>query len=342
MVLKYISLFSGIGGFEVAILRGHPKAKCVGYSEIDPRSIKVYESNFPGHVNLGDVTRIKKARLLEAVKAAGGCDLLVAGFPCNDLSSINQRREGLEGANSGLFYDMLRILKVLVKLNPAIEIVVENNASMAEKWKGVITSELSKTLGRPVVYTTIDSGDIVLQARKRMYWTTSSIPAYKGRVQTWSQVLDPLDSESIKTDAHHHVALAARRNGLVHKKHALSVSKDAVLVKGDVYRYVDVPHGNRDTRWVTYPHHSDTDSPKARTIHTTANDSVLVDRRGCAKGAFRIRRFTVRELCRLFTFDRDHVPADMTVNSAYVLFGKAVIVKVVEHVLAHALKSYSA
>lgn len=338
MVLRYISLFSGIGGFEVAIRRQHPKARCVGYSEIDPRSIKVYERNFPGHVNLGDVRKIRTKQLTDAVRVAGGCDLLVAGFPCNDLSSINQQRKGLEGVNSGLFYDMLRVLKVLVAINPRVDILIENNASMADKWKVVITRDLKKALGRDVMMTTIDSGDIVLQSRKRMYWTTSAIPDYHGPVQTWTSVLEPLKSKAIQKDAHHHIALAKRRNGLVHKKHALSVSKDAVLVKGDVYRFVDVPHGNNDTRWVTYPHHSDTAMDKARTIHTTPNDSVLLDRRGCAKGTFRIRRFTVKELCRLFTFDVDHVQADTTVHAAYVVFGKAVVVKVIEHVLQHALR----
>jgi hypothetical protein len=43
-------------------------------------------------------------------------------------------------------------------------------------------------------------------------------------------------------------------------------------------------------------------------------------------------------LARLFTFDDDHVPEDTTVNAAYGLFGKAVVVKVVEHVLKHVLK----
>ena len=50
--MKYISLFSGIGGFEVAIHRKWPNAVCLGYSEIKPSAIKVYETHFPDHINI--------------------------------------------------------------------------------------------------------------------------------------------------------------------------------------------------------------------------------------------------------------------------------------------------
>jgi site-specific DNA-cytosine methylase len=34
ILMKYVSLFSGIGGFEVGIQRVFPDAECVGYSEL--------------------------------------------------------------------------------------------------------------------------------------------------------------------------------------------------------------------------------------------------------------------------------------------------------------------
>lgn len=43
-------MFSGIGGFELAI-----GGECVGYSEIDKHAIKTYEEHF-NHVNYGDAT----------------------------------------------------------------------------------------------------------------------------------------------------------------------------------------------------------------------------------------------------------------------------------------------
>jgi site-specific DNA-cytosine methylase len=41
-------LFSGIGGFELAIHSVFPNAECVGYSEIDKYAIKTYRKHFIG------------------------------------------------------------------------------------------------------------------------------------------------------------------------------------------------------------------------------------------------------------------------------------------------------
>ena len=45
--IKYLSLFSGIGGFELAIQSIFPNAECVGFSEIDKHAIKTYKKHFP-------------------------------------------------------------------------------------------------------------------------------------------------------------------------------------------------------------------------------------------------------------------------------------------------------
>lgn len=76
--LKYLSLFSGIGGFEVAIHKVFPNAECIGYSEIKQNAIKVYEHHFPTHHNLGDIMDISEDKIGEIIQ--NGCDLIVGGF----------------------------------------------------------------------------------------------------------------------------------------------------------------------------------------------------------------------------------------------------------------------
>ena len=51
-IKTYFSTFTGIGGFELGI---GDKGECVGYSEIDPYAIKIYQSHFPKHKNYGDI-----------------------------------------------------------------------------------------------------------------------------------------------------------------------------------------------------------------------------------------------------------------------------------------------
>lgn len=329
MVLKYISLFSGIGGFEVAIHRLHPRAVCIGYSEIDPKAISVYERNFPTHANLGDVSRINRSALLSAVKKAGGCDLLVAGFPCNDLSSINIGGKGLKGPQSGLFYEMLRIIRILLSKNKRLNVVIENNASMAKVWKDMITKELSSLFGT-IHVVKLNSGDMVVQNRRRYFWTTKLVPAYAGsKTQAWKDVLEK------KPCTEATVNMISYLNSMVESNRLEYVKAKAVSL--GLYKFVvNRNRAGMGSRWSKFVHHSDTDKPNSSPI--LSRPYPLIDRRGCAEGTFRIRRFTVKELARLFTFDDDHVPEDTSVNAAYSLFGKAVVVRVVEHVLKHVFK----
>ena len=76
--MRYFSMFSGIGGFELGIQRAMSDAECVGYSEIDRHAEAVYRRHFPEHEGFGDATRIVSSEL-------PNFDLLVAGFPCQSF-----------------------------------------------------------------------------------------------------------------------------------------------------------------------------------------------------------------------------------------------------------------
>lgn len=98
--MKYFSMFSGIGGFELGI---GDKAECIGYSEIDKYAIQIYDSHF-NHTNYGDATKINADTLPDF-------DLLVGGFPCQAFS-IAGKRKGFEDTTRGtLFFDIARILQ---------------------------------------------------------------------------------------------------------------------------------------------------------------------------------------------------------------------------------------
>lgn len=78
--------------------------ECLGYSEIDKYALKIYNRHFPNHKNLGDIKCIQKDDIVKL----GKCDLVVAGFPCTNLSSMANfkgNNKGLKGPKSGLFYE---------------------------------------------------------------------------------------------------------------------------------------------------------------------------------------------------------------------------------------------
>jgi len=101
--LKVCSLFSGIGGFELGISRAVPGAEFVFASEKDKHASKVYKKHFGGDVLHGDITEIDESDVPRH-------DLMCGGFPCQDVS-IAGKRAGLAGERTGLFFDLIRILR---------------------------------------------------------------------------------------------------------------------------------------------------------------------------------------------------------------------------------------
>ena len=95
------SLFDGSGGFPLGgILAG---IKPVWQSEIEPFPIRVTTRRLPQVKHYGDVNKLDGGEL-EPV------DIITFGSPCTDLS-IAGKRAGLEGSQSGLFHQAVRIIK---------------------------------------------------------------------------------------------------------------------------------------------------------------------------------------------------------------------------------------
>lgn len=109
--MKVLSLFSGIGAFEKALSNINIDYKLIGFSEINKYAIKSYCAihNVSEDLNVGDVTKVDAKKI--------DCfDLLVGGSPCQNISIMrktsvdNRTPEGLNGDESKLFFDYVRIL----------------------------------------------------------------------------------------------------------------------------------------------------------------------------------------------------------------------------------------
>ncbi|WP_287876826.1 DNA cytosine methyltransferase [Aquitalea sp.] len=97
------SLFAGIGGFDIGFENaGFTTAWQV---EINPICRAVLADRFP-HARQFDDVRTVGAHNLSAV------DVLVGGFPCQDLSTMGAR-QGLAGQRSGLFFEVCRLAREL-------------------------------------------------------------------------------------------------------------------------------------------------------------------------------------------------------------------------------------
>ena len=99
-VLTLGSLFDGSGGFPLgAVFSG---ILPLWASEIEPFPIRVTTKRLPWLRHLGDIHSVSGAEI-EPV------DIITFGSPCTDMS-VAGKRAGLEGKQSVLFYEAIRII----------------------------------------------------------------------------------------------------------------------------------------------------------------------------------------------------------------------------------------
>ena len=106
IVRTAVSLFAGVGGFDLALERAG--VKVVASVEIDKKAQSVLKKHFPNSTIFDDVTGVTG----EQLRAAGfepSTGIITGGFPCQDLS-VAGKRAGLAGKRSGLFWEICRIL----------------------------------------------------------------------------------------------------------------------------------------------------------------------------------------------------------------------------------------
>lgn len=122
-MLTFGSVFAGIGGLDLGLERAG--MRCRWQIEIDPFCQRVLAKHWPEVPRHGDVTQVK-ATDLEAV------DLVCGGFPCQDLSAAGNR-EGIRGDRSGLFFDLMRLVRAL---RPRL-VLLENVAALLAAGRGM-------------------------------------------------------------------------------------------------------------------------------------------------------------------------------------------------------------
>lgn len=137
--MRHGSLFSGIGGFDLA-------AEWMGWEnvfhcELDAQKQKALKRNFPKSISHEDITKT------DFTIYRGRVQVLTGGFPCQDASVAKQwgeGQQGLQGERTGLFYEMCRAIE---EIRPRF-IVAENVANLLKtnggKDFGRILTELAR------------------------------------------------------------------------------------------------------------------------------------------------------------------------------------------------------
>jgi DNA (cytosine-5)-methyltransferase 1 len=159
-LLTYGSLFSGIGGFDLGLERA--KWEPAFQVEIDPKCNEILKRYWSRVPQFTDVQEVGKDVL------PGPIDLLVGGFPCQDLSLAGSR-QGLDGQRSGLFFEFMRIAAELTPRWLLIENVPGLLSSNGGRDMGTILGHMGK-LGYGFAYRVLDAQYFgVPQQRRRVF-----------------------------------------------------------------------------------------------------------------------------------------------------------------------------
>lgn len=166
MTLTLVSLFDGIGGFPLAFERAG--ARTVATVEIDKPAASISARHFPHAHQFHDVTEVTGDDL-RAVGFVPDRGIITAGWPCQDLS-VAGRRAGLEGARSGLWWEVVRILDETHSRWFVGENVPGLLSSNDGKDMGAVVGALGE-LGYGVAYRILDAQFFgVPQRRRRVFF----------------------------------------------------------------------------------------------------------------------------------------------------------------------------
>lgn len=156
--MKWFSMFSGIGGFELGLLQaGH---EVVAGCEIDEYARSIYAKHFPNTKLYRDATKLDPTELPDI-------DGICGGFPCQAFS-IAGLRLGFEESRGTLFFEIARIAK---QKRPRI-LFLENVKGLLSHDNGRTFGTILKTLdeiGYDVQWQVLNSKYFVPQNRERVF-----------------------------------------------------------------------------------------------------------------------------------------------------------------------------
>jgi DNA (cytosine-5)-methyltransferase 1 len=153
--LAITGLFAGIAGFEEGFRQeGHATAVLC---ESDSAARRVLAHHFPRATLVDDIRDLT---------SLPGCDVITAGFPCQDLSQVG-RTKGISGDESILVNEVFRILRNVSDQTKWL--ILENVPFMLRLHKGDAIRHITDTLnelGWNWAYRTIDTRSFGLPQRR--------------------------------------------------------------------------------------------------------------------------------------------------------------------------------
>ncbi len=181
--LKVLDTFAGIGGFSYAAHELVGGFETTQFVEIDPFCQKVLKKHFPKVPCHDDIKTF--------TAYPGQYDVITGGFPCQDIS-VAGRREGItDQSRSGLFYELIRVIRLV---RPKF-IVLENVAAILNNGLDIVLGELSEA-GYDAEWSIISASSLGAAHRRSRWWCVAYTNDYGSSSSSINEVNDQTDSGS--------------------------------------------------------------------------------------------------------------------------------------------------
>ena len=131
--LKLLDTFAGIGGFSYAAEKIVGGYETTQFIEINPFSQKILKKHWP-HVPIHNDIKTFTAEPFQF-------DCISGGFPCQDISNAGLQKGITKNTRSGLFYELIRIIRMV---RPKY-VVLENVAAITNRGLDIVLRELHES-----------------------------------------------------------------------------------------------------------------------------------------------------------------------------------------------------
>lgn len=168
--MKFVSLFAGVGGFDLGFERAG--WECVGQVEIDKHARSVLDKHWPDVVKHDDVVTARE--WADECGLVGNVDVVCGGFPCQPFS-VAGKRLGRDDLRGNLFWNALEFTLHVKAQTLILENVPGLLTSDQGRTFGEIISDLAQAGFAHVEWRVVDSQFFgVAQRRKRVFIVASS------------------------------------------------------------------------------------------------------------------------------------------------------------------------
>jgi DNA (cytosine-5)-methyltransferase 1 len=188
--LNGLDLFSGIGGIGLAL---EPWVRTVAYCEREPYAQGVLLSRMQS----GEIDR---APIWDDVTTLRGdmlprIDIVFGGFPCQDLS-VAGAGKGLAGERSGLFFEIIRLVK---EISPRF-VFLENVPAIRTRGLSEVVDAFTK-IGYDCRWTCLSASDVgAPHKRERWFLLASPNSKRKRLMQGTREALRSQEQETVGQD----------------------------------------------------------------------------------------------------------------------------------------------